>query len=134
LNDRQSIVGIVEDDASMRRSVRRLLNAHGYATEEFVSAEEFLTRRIASRAACLVLDVHLEGMSGIELCRELTASGYRLPVIFITAIDRDDQEREAVEAECAAYLHKPFAAESLLAAIDRVLVDPDIVLSNVQTL
>ncbi len=68
-------IAIVEDDASMRRSVRRLLNAHGFATEEYPSAESFLQRTVGGEVECLVLDVDLGGMSGIELQRRLKDDG-----------------------------------------------------------
>jgi FixJ family two-component response regulator len=105
----------------MRKSIQRLLSARGFATEGFHSAEAFLDRLATSHAACLVLDIHLEGMSGIELRRRLTASGSRLPVIFITAIDEEEQEAEAIDAGCVAYLRKPFPADCLLSAINQAL-------------
>ena len=78
-------VAVVEDDPSMRRSVERLLNAHGFATEGYASAEAFLGRTSGSQAVCVILDIHLDGMTGIELRRQLTVSGSALPVIFMTA-------------------------------------------------
>jgi len=82
-------VAVVEDDSNMRRSIQRLLSAQGFAVEGFPSAEAFLSRGADSRVACLVLDIHLPGMSGVELRRRLTAAGSSLPVIFMTAIDDD---------------------------------------------
>ena len=114
-------VAIVEDDPGMRRGVERLLNAHGFEAEVFPSAEAFLARDPDSRVACLVLDIHLPGMSGLELRRRLTAAGSTLPVIFITAIDHDAVETAAIQAGCAAYLHKPFAAELLITAVTNAL-------------
>jgi FixJ family two-component response regulator len=116
-------VAVVEDDPSMRRSVERLLNVHGFPTEGYSSAETFLSRDAVSKIVCIVLDVHLGGMSGIELRRRLKDSGSRLPIIFITAVDDDALELEAAEAGCIAYLHKPFPATLLIAAVDRALAD-----------
>ena len=108
---RPHTVAVVEDDSSMRKSVQRLLNAHGFAVEEFPSAEAFLGRDPDSRVACVVLDIHLPGMSGLELRRRLTAAGSTLPVIFITAIDDDAVKMAAVQLGCVAYLRKPFPAD-----------------------
>ena len=83
----------------------------------YASAEAFLGRDAASQAVCVVLDIHLDGMSGIELRRRLNESGSRLSVIFMTAIDDDAHEKEAIQAGCIAYLHKPFPAELLIGAI-----------------
>jgi FixJ family two-component response regulator len=116
-------VAVVEDDPSMRKSVERLLNMHGFVTEGYSSAEAFLSCDSASRAACVVLDIHLEGMSGLALRSRLTSSGSGLPVIFITAIDDDALESEAVQAGCVAYLHKPFSAGLLIAAVAKALAD-----------
>lgn len=80
-------MAVVEDDPSMRRSVERLLNAHGFVTEGYASAEAFLHRDTKSRIGCLVLDIHLRGMSGIELRHRLKSAGSKLPVVFITAVD-----------------------------------------------
>lgn len=114
-------VAVVEDDPSVRRSVERLLNANGFATEGHSSAEAFLGRANASGIGCLVLDIHLGGMSGIELWHRLKASGINLSVIFITAVEDEALELEAVKAGCVAYLHKPFPAELLIRAVNRAL-------------
>jgi FixJ family two-component response regulator len=114
-------VAIVEDDPGMRREIERLLNALGFEVEVFGSAEAFLARDSDSRVGCLVLDIHLPGMSGLELRHRLTAAGSALPVIFITANDNDAVETAAILAGCAAYLHKPFPAELLITAVTNAL-------------
>ncbi|MFS2176889.1 response regulator transcription factor [Rhizobium pisi] len=116
-----SIVAVVEDDPSMRRSVRRLLNAYGFVTEEFSSAEAFLSRDAASKVECLVLDIDLGGMSGIELQRRLRDCGSKLPVIFITALEESAVKADAVQAGCIAYLHKPFPGALLINAVNKAL-------------
>ena len=118
---RPQTVAVVEDDPGMRRCVERALNLHGFEAEIFPSAEAFLGRDPDSRVACLVLDIHLPGMSGLELRRRLTAAGSTLPVIFITAVDHDAVETAAIQAGCAAYLHKPFSAELLITAVTNAL-------------
>ena len=89
---------IIDDNPSMLRSIRRLLNAAGFSVETFPSAEAFLEEDGCNRAACVVLDIHLPGMSGFELRRHLTAAGSGLPVIFITAITDEDLQGAASTA------------------------------------
>jgi FixJ family two-component response regulator len=114
-------VAVVEDDPSMRKSIERLLSAHGYQTHGYASAETFLESDFAGTIGCLVLDIHLANMSGIQLRRWLRDSGSSLPVIFITAVDDEVLEAEAHAAGCVAYLHKPFAATFLLSAVNEAL-------------
>jgi len=113
------LVAIVDDDAAMLKSMERLLQAHNYATSGFTSAEEFLESGIADRATGAVLDVHLPGMSGIELFRHLLAAGSKLPVIFITAFDEKVTRAEATALGCVEYLEKPFEASRLTEALER---------------
>jgi FixJ family two-component response regulator len=111
------VVAIVEDDASMLKALKRLLLAHGFATEAHTSAEAFLDGIGASRAGCLVLDINLGGISGIDLQRRLAAAGSKLPIILMTAVDSEAIRREGTEAGCVAYLRKPFPARRLIDAI-----------------
>jgi FixJ family two-component response regulator len=113
------IVAVVEDDPSMLKGLQRLLSARGLAPEGFASAEAFLASSAQYRAACLILDVQLGGMSGFELQRQLAASGSQLPIIFMTAFDDEATRLRAVEAGCLAYLRKPFSAQLLFDAIDK---------------
>jgi FixJ family two-component response regulator len=110
-------IGIVEDDPSMLRATEALLDAHGFATMSFSSAEEFLARGVASRIDCLVLDIHLGGISGIELLHRLKALGRDLPVIFMTAVENESVWRQAIKTGCSACLRKPLAAGQLVNAI-----------------
>jgi FixJ family two-component response regulator len=116
---RRKVVAVVDDEPTMLRAIERLLNAHGFVTRAFASAEAFLAGDTQRDASCLVLDIHLGGMSGIELRHRLKASGSELPIIFITAVDDEATHQEAMEAGCVACLRKPFPAEMLLGAIDR---------------
>jgi FixJ family two-component response regulator len=113
----QTVVAVVDNEPSMRRSIVRLLGVNGFAARDYPSAEAFLDCRAASEAACLVLDVHLDGMSGFELGRRLKASGSQLPVIFITAADDEATESRAMELGCIAFLQKPFAPNALIGLI-----------------
>jgi FixJ family two-component response regulator len=99
----------------------RLPRDHGFAAEVFPSAEAFLSRDPNGRVVCVVLDIHLPDMSGLELRGRLTAAGSTLPVIVITAIDDDAVKSAAIQVGCAAYLRKPFAAELLITAVTDTL-------------
>jgi FixJ family two-component response regulator len=112
-------IAIVDDDASMLKGIERLLGAYGFITKAFTSAEAFLNLEAAASVDCLLLDIHLSGMSGIELRRHLSASGCRLPVIFMTAFDDEATRAKAQQAGCVAYLHKPFVANLLIGAIEK---------------
>ena len=120
------LVSIVDDDRSVRRALRRLVQFAGFTAETFASAEEFLTSASLVRTACLVLDIHLNGgMSGFELQAQLTADRVVIPIIFITA-HGDVSTRERVEKSgAAAYLCKPFDEELLLDAIRAVVGEDD---------
>src|SRR5262245_13561658 len=100
------VVVVLDDDHSMLKGVERLLKAHGFESALFDSVETFQRRAKLHEALCLVLDINLDGKSGIELSRELAFSGVSLPIIFITGNDSDANRRAAMEAGCIAYLTK----------------------------
>jgi FixJ family two-component response regulator len=114
------LVIVVDDDPSILRAVQRVLQVHGYDTEVFDNVEGFLKRAHLAEATCLVLDVHLQDKSGIELRRQLTLSGHAPPVIFITAVENEITHRSALEAGCVAYLYKPFPSKLLIEAVEKV--------------
>ncbi len=114
------IVAVVEDDASMLRSIERLLSVSGYGIESYSSAEAFLANADRCAASLLLLDIHLGGISGIELRKRLHASGSTIPTIFMTAVDNDETRKEAITAGCIAYLRKPFPANQLMDAIGKI--------------
>lgn len=118
----RNLVLVVDDDPSILQGVARLLRVRGIEAELFCSGEDFLNRADPDAALCLVLDIHLTGMSGIELTHHLMLSGSTLPVIFITAKDDEATRKAAAEAGCVAYLSKPFSSQSLVDAIETVLV------------
>lgn len=121
--NRSRIVFVVDDDPSFRKTIAVLLKKCGFSTELYASAEAFLSRSqfTEARESCIVLDVQLDGMSGIELHRRLSEDGHALPVIFITGNDSEVVRREAVQQGCVAYLTKPFPAQAIVEAIDRAL-------------
>ena len=116
------LIGIVDDDESVQSALQDLLESFGLAARCFGSAEEFLQSGQQSKVACLITDVRMPGMSGIELLRHLIASNSKLPVIFITAHGSDDHaRREASSDWTVAYLIKPFSENALLDAVNEAL-------------
>lgn len=115
-HDRQPVV-VVEDDAGMSKAIERLLRAAGFQPVSFKSAEELLQTNAAQSAACLVLDIHLPGLSGLELARLLIGSGRAKPIIFITGQDEPSLRDEALRLGCVDYFRKPFDGSTLLEAI-----------------
>jgi FixJ family two-component response regulator len=113
-------IAIVEDDPSMLKGLNRLLSAHGFRVQMFTSAEEFLSGIRSCEAKCLVVDIHLGGISGIDLKRRLASCGSDFPVIFMTANDNEATRQDAFRAGCVAYLRKPFLAGLLIEAINSV--------------
>jgi FixJ family two-component response regulator len=108
------LVVVVEDDPASRKTLARVLRAGGYEPAVYSSAEEFLAHPPASSAIGLLLDVHLGGMSGLDLQRRLRDDGSTLPVIIITAFDDARSRERAERLGCFAYLRKPCEAETIL--------------------
>jgi len=114
-------IAIVEDDPSFRRAVERLLRASGFEADTFASAEEFLNSAVPESHACLILDIDLPGMSGLELADHLSASALTRPVIFITAQDDDSLQEQASMVPNTVFLRKPFVGAVLLEALRSLL-------------
>jgi FixJ family two-component response regulator len=115
------LVVIVDDDASVRQSTHRLIRSFGYRTQVFGSGQEFLDSDAADQADCLLLDVRMPGMSGLEVQRNLIERGARIPIVFITALASDEEERRARSAGAFEFLRKPVAEASLRSAILNVV-------------
>jgi FixJ family two-component response regulator len=113
----KAVIAVVDDDAGILRGLKRLLDARGFATKTFQSGEEFLQGDEADKSACVILDIHMDGMSGIETRRALSARGSRVPVIFMTALETASVRREAIESGCAAFLEKPVSGQVLIETI-----------------
>jgi len=118
---RQKIVAVVDDDPGMRKATANLLSASGYGTESFDSAEAFLNATAKSEATCLVVDVQLGDISGMELARRLAANGLKYPIIFMTALDDKRIQRQAEAVGAVAYLSKPFPPNLLIEAIIKAI-------------
>ncbi|MCI0351911.1 MAG: response regulator [Acidobacteriales bacterium] len=117
------LVSIVDDDISVRRSTRRLLRSAGFRVEAFASAEEFLTSGRAEETACLILDLRMPGMNGLQLQRRLAEASNLVPIIFVTAHFSADEERQALQAGAVQFLQKPVNKEVLLLAIRNEIKD-----------
>ena len=111
------MVAIIDDDPGVLRGLKRVLDASHFATKVYDCGEAFLDNNSGPQVSCIVLDIHLGGISGIETRRRLKAMGSKIPVIFMTAHDSMAIRREAMDAGCAAYLQKPFSGQVLVDAI-----------------
>jgi len=111
------VIGIVDDDESVRMAIRSLLRSLGFTVEMFSSAEDLLGSVRLDDIACLIVDVRLPGMSGVDLQRQLLAAQRKLPMIFISAHDDPAAQRQAVARGALAFLRKPFSEHALLDAI-----------------
>jgi len=115
------VVCIVDDDASLRRSLRNLLMSAGFPVETFQSAEAFLDWVDRDRIGCVVLDLRMAGMSGLDLLRQLVATGSRIPAIMLTAHADDETRRRSLEAGAVAFLEKPVRSAVFLDAVRTAL-------------
>jgi FixJ family two-component response regulator len=115
------MISIVDDDDSVRESLRRLMRSVGFAVNVFASAEEFLDSDRLHDTDCLILDVRLPGMNGLELQRQLAISHSEIPIIFITSYEDDEVRARALNAGAVDYFLKPFDDEDLLDAIEEAL-------------
>jgi FixJ family two-component response regulator len=113
----QPIVYVVDDDESVRQAFKRLLSAENMKVQVFESALEFLDSKFTDRNACLIADIKMPGLTGLELRRRLADQGSTLPMILITGLDTDETRAEAQKVGVAGYFRKPIDAQALLDAI-----------------
>jgi FixJ family two-component response regulator len=116
-----SLISIVDDDEEIREATKGLLRSLGYQAAAFSSAEEFLQSESLNNTACLITDVQMPGLSGIDLQGRLIARGVQMPTIFITAFPEEGTRTRAMKAGAVGYLGKPFSEESLLRCLDSAL-------------
>ncbi len=117
MGDKSTRVAIVDDDTSVCRALARLLRAHGLAVDTYGSARAFLDALRGPAPACLVVDLQMPGMTGLELQQQLAADGFQIPVIVITAHDAPETRRQCLARGAVAYLVKPLREEALLQSI-----------------
>jgi len=115
------VVFVIDDDESMREALRSLIRSVGLNVETFASAHEFLARPRPDVAACLILDVRMPGVSGLDLQRELAEANIRIPIIFITGHGDIPMSVRAMKAGAVEFLTKPFRDQDLLDAIQQAL-------------
>jgi FixJ family two-component response regulator len=116
-----SKISIVDDDESIRKATRALLRSVGYQVETFASAELFLESKARRETDCLVLDVRMPGIDGLELQRQLNVAQSHIPIIFITAHNDKAYRTTAMDAGAVNFFHKPFEANAFVAAIQVAL-------------
>jgi FixJ family two-component response regulator len=116
---RTPLISIIDDDESIRESTEGLVRSLGYRAATFASAEEFLQSDSVDNTSCLITDVQMPGLSGIDLQRGLIARGVEMPTIFITAFPEEGTRLRALTAGAFGYLGKPFSEESLIKCLDK---------------
>ena len=121
MNQQRIRVAVVDDDDSFARSLERLFRASGFEVQTYSSGEAFLAAEKLPQPDCLVLDIHLGGMSGLDLQRRLRELRSAVPIIFVTAHDAPGVRGEAEGGGCSAYLLKPVSRQSLLEATHRAV-------------
>jgi FixJ family two-component response regulator len=110
----KNLISIIDDDESVRRTTIRLIESFGFRAAAFESAERFLSSLHLNDASCLIVDVRMPGMNGLQLQGQLAAAGCRIPIIFITSYDDKESRQRAMQAGAVAFLGKPFTDEELL--------------------
>jgi FixJ family two-component response regulator len=115
------VISIIDDDGSVRAATGNLVRSLGYVVHAFASAGEFLRSPHLNDTSCVIADVQMPAMSGLELQARLLAEGYRVPFIFITAFSADNVRAQALKAGASCFLTKPFTGEALINCLDVAL-------------
>jgi FixJ family two-component response regulator len=116
-----SVIAVIDDDASVRTATNNLLSSHGYLVDTFASAEEFLQSARLNESACVVADVQMPTMSGLDLLAHMRNEGYAAPFIFITAFPEESVRARALKAGAICFLAKPFAGPILIKCLEAAL-------------
>jgi FixJ family two-component response regulator len=122
---RAPLISIVDDDQSVGEAIKGLMKAVGFDAEAFTSAEDFLGSNRLPETACVIADIQMPGLSGLELQDRLIAAGRRVPIVFITAFPNARAQKRALKAGAICLLSKPFGEEELLSCIRSVLPHDD---------
>jgi FixJ family two-component response regulator len=115
------VISIVDDDKSVREATKALVRSLGFTAAAFASAEEYLQSERVRDTSCLILDVQMPGMNGVDLQERLIADGVRTPVIFMTAFPEDRTRARVLGAGAVGFLSKPFDDERLIECLDKAL-------------
>ena len=121
----RNLISVVDDDESVRRTTTFLIESFGFRAAAFESAESFLKSVQLHDTSCLLVDVQMPGMNGLQLQSELASAGFGIPIIFITAYDDKESRGRAMQAGAVAFLSKPFNDEQLLQTVRSALIEPD---------
>jgi FixJ family two-component response regulator len=116
-----SAIVVIDDDASVRAATNNLLESHGYRVRSFESAEEFLESGDLEDNSCVIADVQMAGMSGLDLLRHMRDRGYRVPFVVVTAFPDDAMRARALDSGVICFLAKPFASSALVKCIEVAL-------------
>jgi FixJ family two-component response regulator len=117
----RSVISVIDDDTSVRAATNNLLRSHGYTVHTFASAEEFLRSTQLNDTSCVIADVQMSVMSGVDLLTLMRTQGYRVPFIFITAFPDESVRAQALKAGAICFLAKPFAGPTLIKWLDTAL-------------
>jgi FixJ family two-component response regulator len=117
----KNLISVVDDDASVVRTTTLLIESLGFRAAGFESGELFLTSCQLHETSCLIIDIQMPGMNGLQLRSHLAAAGYKIPIIFITAYDKEESRQQALQSGAVAFLGKPFNDELLLQALRAAL-------------
>jgi len=116
-----SKISVVDDDASVRAAIDNLLSSHGYMVDTFASAEAFLQSPQLEGSSCVIADVQMQGMSGLDLLRYMRSHGHNMPIILITAFPDESVRAQALQAGAICFLTKPFAVPDLIDCVKTAL-------------
>jgi FixJ family two-component response regulator len=116
-----TVISVIDDDASVRAATSNLLSSHGYPVYTFASAEAFVQSARLCDSSCVIADVQMSAMSGLDLLTHMRAEGYDVPFIFITAFHEEGVRARALEAGAICFLAKPFAGPTLINCLEGVL-------------
>ena len=116
-----SVISVIDDDASVRAATDNLLNAHGYLVHTFASAEEFLQSAQPNNSLCVIADVQMPAMSGLDLLTHMRTLGHQVPFIFVTAFPDESVRARALRAGASCFLAKPFAGPTLINCLETAL-------------
>ena len=119
-----SVISVIDDDASVRTATNNLLSSHGYLVHTFASAEDFLRSADPNATSCVIADVQMPGMSGLDLLTHVRTLGNGVPFIFITAFPDESVRARALKVGAVCFLAKPFAGPVLIACIETALNRP----------
>ncbi len=118
---RVATISIIDDDAAVGKATQSLLRSLGYRVATFTSAEDFLASERLHDTTCLITDLHMPEVNGLELQAQLIASGFRMPIIFITAHPTEAARNQAIKAGAISFISKPYSDASLIGCVDKAL-------------